>query len=108
MAKINYKKELYEAYKMLWMLNHGYNLRDLMEGMNDVTYDYDEDDEVDILDTYNSWEMDAGFGGAVWACYKEFLDTEFKDADYVYNLISLMSTDKRDKIKAWYDSEMGT
>lgn len=58
----------YERYKLLWMLAHGYSLRDLM----DQLFWLQDKDSEDIRDVFYDWQCECGFGGEIWACREEW------------------------------------
>ena len=67
----------YEKYQLEWMMAHGYSIKDLFEAIcqyaEDCAGEYAMEPEL-----IEAWENDAGFGGAVWASYKEWKDAEGK------------------------------
>lgn len=60
------------------MLNHGYNLKDLMGYMTELAQDA-EDSLEKLPELYSDWQKNAGFGGALWPCYEEFCDVEYRN-----------------------------
>ncbi len=87
----------YEAYKLDWMISHGYSLKDYLNAL--VFEDeearaadcYPEGGTQDIYESLNdSFEYERGFDGSIWACEDEFLDHEFRDEDYMKHLLDLM------------------
>ena len=91
--------ECYEAYKLDWMLSHGYSLRDIMEVMTELAGQAVEDDVmtiptngeevISLADRLVSDFMDTGFSsGSLYVCMDEFLGAEFRDEDYMIGLLS--------------------
>lgn len=72
-------KQLYERYKLQWMLYHGFSLTDLMECMEFMIC---EDIETsgscfNLQELFETWEFGVGFdGGQIWACYEDYLENE--------------------------------
>ena len=69
----------YEKYRLNWMLNHGYTLKDLMciieKIQKDVNYDGAKISPTACLDNIEHWN---GFNGELWASYSEWLANEAK------------------------------
>lgn len=91
--------ECYEAYKLDWMISHGYSLRDIMEIMTELAGQAVEDDVMtnptngeEVISLANSIAddfLDTGFGnGSLYICKDEFLGAEFRDEDYMVGLLS--------------------
>lgn len=102
MTKAEFEQRCYDAYKLDWMISHGYTLRDYL---NALIYEdeeasaegiYPEGDTRDIYEYLDSsFEYETGFpGGTIWVCKDEFLGAEFQDKDYMEHLISLMPNSK--------------
>ncbi len=104
MTRSEFEKKCYEAYKLDWMLSHGYTLKDYLDALiledeeASAAGEYPEGDTRDIFESLDaSFEYNAGFAcgsGEIWACKDEFLGAEFKDIDYMEHLISLMPNSK--------------
>lgn len=69
-------QEAYEKYKLMWMLAHGYSLKDLIKELQDALDESDED--LSLQSIFEDWEFGIGFGSEIWPCYNEFLETEYK------------------------------
>lgn len=91
--------ECYEAYKLDWMLSHGYTLHDIMEVMTELAGQAIEDDVMtiptngeEVISLANrlvSDFLDTGFGsGSLYACMNEFLNAEFLDKEYMRGLFA--------------------
>lgn len=78
-------KIAYEKYRLDWMIRHNHTLTELMEFM-----------EVAQLDAptafarvlFSYWESNCGFDGELWACYDEFMQTEFLNVAYMENILT--------------------
>ena len=82
---MNIKEIAYERYKLDWLLSHGYTLADLMNEL-DQMQEESPDDSVSQL--FTDWEYGFGFGNEIWACYEEFLESEYQNAFYMLQLLS--------------------
>lgn len=86
------RAEAYRLYQLDWMMNHGHSPLDLCAAF--LAY-LDGGEPLDPigsgkeLDPYRMWEHDAGFGGEIWACFDEFLDSEYRDEAYMARLLPL-------------------
>ena len=98
MPEITEKKlqaEAYRLYQLNWIARHGESVSSLL--MSVLCYylsELDESGTSAILDTEDkikelcrNWENDEGFRGEIWACFDEFLDSEYKDEDYMRELL---------------------
>lgn len=78
--KIHMQKE-YENYKLEWMLDHGFNLKDLVNILDEINKDVkDEGSEITpsaCLDCIEHWN---GFDGELWASYPEWLANEAENS----------------------------
>ena len=78
------KKIAYEKYKLDWMLHRGYTLGELISVLSSYANDIDED----LVTALDIWESDRGFGGEIWACFDEFIDSEYQEKDYMKQLLN--------------------
>lgn len=65
----------YERFKLQWMLDHGFTLRDLVEELEKSRA---EAPELPLTEIFADWEFDSGFSSQIWPCFEEFLDCEYK------------------------------
>lgn len=79
-----FRKRAYEAYQCFWMMTHGHSIGELLIEIRRHTEDFDQN----LGGAFASWEQDAGFGGAIWACYEEFLEAEYQDKDLMRQILS--------------------
>lgn len=77
----------YEAFKLHWMITHGYTVADLLDKYSHFWGEV-ESDEEGMIEFWNYLE-ETGFNGEIWPCFKEFLDHEFKDVSLMYRLLNL-------------------
>lgn len=114
MKKEEFVKKCYEAYKLMWMLSHGYGLTDYLNGLisedeaakcNDC---YPEGSTDDIYKSLAAAFEETGFSGELWASLSEFEHLEFRDIEYMAELLELMPDSKN--MKKYYsdhfDSKM--
>ena len=82
---LSFAKYAYEKYKLDWMISHSYTLYDLA-----VTLEYmrDEMPHEKISTILSEWEDHEGFDGEIWACFDEFFETEYRDADYMRGILT--------------------
>lgn len=87
----------YEAYKLDWMISHGYSIKDYLNALvledeeARASDNYPEGGTRDIYESLNdAFEFERGFDGCIWACKDEFLSHEFQDKDYMKHLTSTM------------------
>ena len=83
MAKMSRRRRAYEAYKLDWMIQHGYTLTDLIKEVGI----YMKECEENIRDSFDDWEFECGFGGEIWACYDEFCENEYQNKEYIKQLL---------------------
>ena len=86
----HFKKIYYEKYKLDWMLSHGFSLTELIEKLN-KNYNEFAGEESDYKPSYamTDFEDTDGFGsGMLWAGFDEFMETEYKDASYMHELLA--------------------
>lgn len=75
-------KKAYEQYKLEWMLEHGYTLKDLIEHLPCGK----KTDKQSILEAFKQFEEHLGFDGnhcEIWDDDKTFYEREWKDQDYM-------------------------
>ena len=70
---------LYRNYQLDWMMTHGHSLDELVRELSG----YLEDTDEPLLESFWIWEQESGFGGEIWACFPEFLTSEFGNCDYI-------------------------
>lgn len=69
----------YEKYQLQWMISHGYSIRDLIQELTDMQYSAPEDSDrisTPILELFDEWVADIGFGSEIWACEAEWKECE--------------------------------
>ena len=73
----NEKEQKYEQYKLQWMLDHGYTLKDLIAELEKLRQESDPDMNLESL--FKDWEFGYGFGSEIWPCFGEYLNAEGKN-----------------------------
>ena len=74
----------YEKYQLLWMIDHGHSLRELLEELKEYQYEDPEDSDrisTPIPELFQEWEKDRGFDSEIWPCEAEFNETEAQLAE---------------------------
>ena len=69
----------YEKYQLQWMISHGYSIRDLIQELTNMQYSDPEDSDrisTPILELFDEWAADIGFGSEIWACEAEWKECE--------------------------------
>lgn len=67
----------YEKFKLKWLADHGYTLKDLFIAA--VKYSIDADEgflDGDIGEAFDTWEFERGFDGEIYPCREEWLESE--------------------------------
>ena len=107
------RDEIYKLYRLDWMSFQGYDPIELCETIaervadrinDEIGYPYSSYDvgqgrtiggrwyekgTSDIVEEeIIKWEKGEGFNGSIWADMDEFLESVYKNASYVYDLIS--------------------
>lgn len=85
-----FKHYCWELYKIDWLFFHGYTpknmLQKLAQYVTEIKDDLDTDTDPD--DVIDAWESDSAMDGSCYACYTEFLDSEFRNGDYMRRLLT--------------------
>lgn len=79
------RKLCYELYKVDWKHSHVITAQREMDNLKDY-YECVIDGDFEGY-TYNDYLVDFGYQGQIYACYHEFLDTEYFDVDYMRTLL---------------------
>lgn len=77
--------ENYEKYKLMWMIDHGYTIEDLVHELDDARQNHHP--QASLTEVFDEWEMNSGFSGAIWACENEWADCEAKMDNSVSRVI---------------------
>lgn len=92
----DFQSVCYEAYRMQWMISHGYGLDDYLRALANAddearaAGDYPEGNAMDILRSLEADFEEVGFDGSLYVCKEEFLQNEFADRGYMELLFSNM------------------
>lgn len=76
----------YELYRVDWMKSHNHTLADFATSVLSHASQLDSDFEPEEI--LEDWELNYGFGGEIWACKDEFLQSEYLDRTYMKYLLS--------------------
>lgn len=90
LQKEAFKKYCYGIYQLEWMKNHGYTLDNLKTRLNQLYNLYkSENGSYDYTPGigFSDLEEEGFAGGILWACQDEFIETEFKDKEYMKTLL---------------------
>ena len=79
------KKIAYEKYRLDWMIAHGHSITMLLRELENMRQ---EDPDRSLLSMFEEWEYGFGFSSEVWACYDEFLETEYQNESYMKALLT--------------------
>ena len=88
-AEKTISQKAYGKYQMNWMMSHGYSLYDVFDAIKEAIDEnnrYDTDD--DVFSYIRNYFDDQGFGGELFVCFEEFMDNEYKDIEFIYDLLS--------------------
>ena len=85
----------YELYKIDW-LNNNVSARTQMDNIMDY-YEYRKSDSY--VDTYEGYLNEAGFGFEIYASFDEFLENEYRQGEYIAELLA----DNEDLLKEYRD-----
>jgi len=80
----------YNKYMTDWMLQHGLTLYDFA---SEILSYYKENlpesnKEFPVGKITNNWEHKVGFNGMLYASYEEFTNNEFKNEDYIRQILT--------------------
>lgn len=97
------KRARYELFKMLWLMSHGYTLKDLVCAVLRYRAECaeemkDDPDGLDVLDQniFADWECEIGFDGAqIWPCFEEFLEDDDAEIDWSHFIGSIKAMAER-------------
>ena len=85
------KEKAYQLYKFDWLASHGYTLDDVLKKVWIIInhIDFDIAVEADLLDVFE----EVGFNGEIYACFDEFIDSEYQDNKYMERLLGGTESD---------------
>ena len=92
------KKHCYELYRLQWMQTHGYTRIDIMKKLDESQRN---NKEKKVSKLFEDEFEDEGFNGSLWVCFEEFCDFEFKDKEYIRELLSVNKPDNEKYLKAY-------
>lgn len=68
------EKKMYESYKMLWMISHEITMEEI--SILADQWKADDDDR-----TFEEYIEEFGFGGEIWPCFEEFIESDLPTID---------------------------
>lgn len=92
------KEKAYQLYKFDWLSSHGYTMEDVvymvMEILDVNNFDFKNfnmsgNDAKYVLDLLE----EIGFNGEIYACFDEFIDSEYQDRHYMERLLGGTESD---------------
>lgn len=76
----------YRKYQWNWLMSHNYLFSDLVDIANEWLAERLSNSEYE--DSLSEFIYEYGFHGELWACFDEFLSTEFQDKEFMKRLLS--------------------
>lgn len=71
-------RQEYEAYRLQWLIDHGYTLTDLLNAIEEYSKEVIQPDSLDDLMEY--WAAECGFAGSeIWVSFNEWVDNEYQE-----------------------------
>ena len=102
MKKRDFERSCYEMYKLQWLMQHGYTVNDIVNKMARISDEmkadgtYPEGNSATVFNVLLDAVEEEGFGnGECYVSFDEFLDAEFNDHDYMWNLLGESLVDER-------------
>lgn len=86
----NIRRLCYELYKTDWERSHGITAdrkKDSIRNYYKCLFNALADKQSSFI-TYTDYLERFGYDGEIYACYKEFLDTEYLEDNYIYWLLN--------------------
>ncbi len=73
-------RKLYERYKLQWMIYHDFSLVDLIKELEVMIQEDAEFEDIrqSLQERFEAWEFGIGFGGQIWPCFDEFVESDLK------------------------------
>ena len=105
-TKEEFQKLCYEKYRLDWMLSHGFSLKDLIQQMNENYNENAEEDYRAYKPSHAMSDIENNTGlanGELWVCFNEFMNYEYKNKDYIGQLLKnypLPYPNKEEALKA--------
>lgn len=65
----------YQKFQLQWMIDHNHSIDELIDELTRCQMDWAENGES-VQEIYDSWELNIGFNGELWPCFKEYMDCE--------------------------------
>lgn len=111
MTREKFQTKCYEAYQLQWMIGYGASLTEFLNTITGVACETmgtdtdcsvisSENELTDLIQNSRNSFDDIGFSGSIFVCEDEFLQAEYLDPEYMYDLLSQMPDSKNCK-KLW-------
>lgn len=99
----------YEQFKLRWMLDHGYNLFDLIRELTCLQADMEPG--ASIEEVFAEWEHSSGFGSEIWPCFDEYSGCEGRSDPVAkregpHISVTLYNREEDEKEKVVYSNEI--
>lgn len=94
----------YEKYKLQWMMEHDYSIKNLVDELTAHQYADPEDSDhisTPVNELFAKWERDIGFGSEIWACEAEWLECKRKELEHNVRVESLGGIYAVDALYYW-------
>lgn len=85
---MNISKIAYELYKQDWIDTHTTEKERINSLRDYYSFAKQSIDNYNEYSSYEDWLSDFGFNGFIYSCYEEFLDNEYNDKEYIFNLLA--------------------
>lgn len=79
----NIRQTAYKKYQHNWMISHHIDEKVMDQTIQEYVADIAEDEVP-----FSEWLFERGFGGSIWVCLNEFLETEYQDKEYMKTLLT--------------------
>lgn len=90
----------YMQYKSDWKHKHGIGIKEKINSIRDYRKFLEENGLDKDSYKYSKYLQTFGYNGELYACYEEFLKTEYLDCDYICGLL------KSEKLIAIYREDI--
>lgn len=88
---------MYKMYKYDWesRISSERHMQTLTDYLSTLDICDIPDTERNLEEEYNAYLFDAGYQGEMYACFDEFLEVEYKNAEYIKSLIERSKPSKQ-------------
>lgn len=78
----------YGKYIHDWLESHGFSMLDVIEELENIRKDMPYITDTPVIDLYDTFLYETGFGSNIYDTKEEFLTEEFCDEDYMKELLT--------------------